>query len=135
MMAKVTKGQGSVITEPRTITEIQVAGFKSISEEQRIQIRPLTILAGANSSGKSSIIQPLLLLKQTLEASYDPGAILLNGPNVKFSSAEELLSRIGKRHSSDTFHVGMRMNTGEYFQTAFRKEDKMRLRIEEMEIA
>ena len=59
------------------ITKITVAGFKSIAEEQSVEIRPLTILAGANSSGKSSIMQPLLLLKQTLEAPYDPGALLL----------------------------------------------------------
>ena len=52
------------------ITRITVGGFKSIVEEQSIEVRPLTILAGANSSGKSSIMQPLLLLKQTLEAPY-----------------------------------------------------------------
>ncbi len=51
-----------------TISTISVAGFKSISTERTLQIRPLTILAGANSSGKSSMMQPLLLLKQTLEA-------------------------------------------------------------------
>jgi len=33
------------------ITKITVAGFKSIAEEQSVEIRPLTILAGANSSG------------------------------------------------------------------------------------
>src|SRR5438309_12057216 len=52
------------------ITQITVGGFKSISREQSIEVRPLTILAGANSSGKSSIMQPLLLLKQTLEVPY-----------------------------------------------------------------
>ena len=56
------------------ITKIAVKGFKSIAEEREIDIRPLTILAGANSSGKSSIMQPLLMLKQTLEAPYDNGA-------------------------------------------------------------
>jgi predicted ATPase len=78
------------------ITRITVAGYKSISKEQSIEIRPLTILAGANSSGKSSIMQPLLLLKQTLEATYDPGPLLLNGPNVKFTSIDQLFSHIGK---------------------------------------
>jgi AAA15 family ATPase/GTPase len=68
------------------ITKLSVAGFKSILDEQTIEIRPLTLLAGANNSGKSSMIQPLLLLKQTLEAPYDPGPLLLNGPNVKFTS-------------------------------------------------
>lgn len=89
------------------ITRITVAGFKSISQEQSIEIRPLTILAGANSSGKSSIMQPLLLLKQTLEAPYDPGALLLNGPNVHFTSADQILSRVNDEKTVDTFHVGI----------------------------
>ncbi len=88
------------------ITRITVAGFKSISEEQSIEIRPLTILAGVNSSGKSSIMQPLLLLKQTLEATYDPGPLLLNGPNVKFTSVDQLLSYMGRGGHGGTFHVG-----------------------------
>ena len=54
--------------QPHAITTLSVAGFKSIVDEQTIEIRPLTLLAGANSSGKSSMMQPLLLLKQTLEA-------------------------------------------------------------------
>ena len=53
------------------ITRITVKGFKSIADECSIEIRPLTILAGANSSGKSSIMQPILMMKQTLEAPYD----------------------------------------------------------------
>jgi hypothetical protein len=134
-MAKAVRPPGPRAVEPWAIAEIKVAGFKSISDEQSIEARPLTILAGANSSGKSSMMQPLLLLKQTLEASYDPGPLLLHGPNVKFTSAEQLLSRIGKRHSSDTFHVGLRMNTGEAFQISFRKEHKMGFRIEQMEVS
>ena len=55
-------------------------------------MRPLTILAGANNSGKSSIMQPLLMLKQTLDATYDPGPLKLGGPNVYFTSAEQFLS-------------------------------------------
>jgi hypothetical protein len=116
------------------VVQITVAGFKSISEEQSIEIRPLTILAGANSSGKSSIMQPLLLLKQTLELAYDAGPLHLNGPNVEFTSADQLLSRVGKRPSSDSFHVGMRLASGDRFQTVFRKEHKWGFRIEEMEV-
>src|SRR5271167_2396479 len=91
--------------EPPAIAEIRVAGFKSISDEHRIEIRPLTILAGANSSGKSSIMQPLLLLKQTLEATFDPGSLMLDGPILKFTLADQLLTRIGKHRSSE-FKVG-----------------------------
>ncbi len=134
-MAKGDKTRRSPVLEPVAITEIQVAGFKSISDEQSIEIRPLTILVGANSSGKSSIMQPLLLLKQTLEAPYDAGPLLLNGPNVKFTSADQLLSRIGKRQFSANFQVGIRLSTGDGFQTTYRKEHKMGFHIEQMEVS
>src|SRR5271154_2718898 len=74
---------------PPEITSLSISGFKSIVDEQTLEIRPLTLLAGANSSGKSSMMQPLLLLKQTLEAQYDPGPLLLNGPNAKFTSVSQ----------------------------------------------
>ncbi|MBI1788580.1 MAG: AAA family ATPase [Acidobacteria bacterium] len=73
------------------IRSITVAGFKSIRRAQTIELRPLTILAGANNSGKSSIMQPLLLLKQTLEAPFDPGPLRLDGPNVPIDSVNEVL--------------------------------------------
>ena len=93
------------------ITKIAVKGFKSIAEECEIDIRPLTILAGANSSGKSSIMQPLLMLKQTLEAPYDPGPLLIDGPNVQFTEAEQFLSKTSEKQAScfqiriKTYHI------------------------------
>src|SRR6267378_1997635 len=91
--------------EKEGVTRLSIAGFKSISREQSIEIRPLTILAGVNSSGKSSMLQPLLLLKQTLEESYDPGALLLYGPNVKFTSVNQFFSRVRKGAASDSFEI------------------------------
>jgi predicted ATPase len=86
-------------------TQISVCGYKSIARRQSIEIRPLTILAGANSSGKSSIMQPLLLLKQTLEASYDPGPLLLDGPNVRFTSGDQFLSHLAKASCKDVLEI------------------------------
>jgi predicted ATPase len=91
------------------ITSITIEGFKSISQKQSIEVKPLTILAGPNSSGKSSIMQPLLLLKQTLNASYDPGPLMLNGPNIKFTAAEQLLSNIGEKRVN-TFNIGIEVD-------------------------
>jgi predicted ATPase len=106
------------------ITAITVSGFKSIASARKIQIRPLTILAGANSSGKSSIMQPLLLLKQTLEASYDPGALLLDGPNVKFTSLEQFLVK-KYRQSYDDFRVGISIGD-DSIETVFRRNKQKR---------
>jgi len=105
------------------ITKITVKGFKSIAEECEIDIYPLTILAGANSSGKSSIMQPLLMLKQTLEESYDPGPLLINGPNVQFTFAEQFLSVIGKK-KVDCFQIRIETHKSNVFnavRTTFRK--------------
>ncbi len=93
------------------IKRITVSGYKSISQEQSIEIRPLTLLAGANSSGKSSIVQPLLLLKQTLDATVDYGALRLDGPNVKFTSFDQLLSNVGKGKRAQSFSVGVEVTS------------------------
>ena len=87
------------------ITKIAVSGFKSLAEEWTIDIRPLTILAGANSSGKSSIMQPFLMLKQTLEAPYDPGPLLIDGPNVQFTEATQFLSALPNGKRTDRFQI------------------------------
>lgn len=108
--------------KPEGITKISVAGFKSIVEEQSIEVRPLTILAGANSSGKSSIMQPLLLLKQTLEASYDPGALRLDGPNVRFTSADQFLTHTGRGKHTDGFSVSIEAGDEGTLTTYFRKQ-------------
>lgn len=41
--------------------------FRSFADTKSVCIKPLTILLGANNSGKSSFIAPFLLLKETLE--------------------------------------------------------------------
>ncbi len=105
-----------------TITKIRVQGFKSIFDRQEIELRPLTLLAGANSSGKSSIMQPLLLLKQTIEAPADPGALLLDGPNVRFTQASQLLSQISGRTSASDFTVSMELSNEETLEVVFKRE-------------
>lgn len=102
------------------ISGIWVQGFKSICSKQHIAIRPLTVLAGANSAGKSSVMQPLLLLKQTLEAAGDPGALLLNGENVKFTRADQLLAR----GSMDKFGVGIELSDGQTLELTFHKSER-----------
>jgi hypothetical protein len=104
------------------VTSISVAGFKSIGDEQTIEVRPLTLLAGANSSGKSSMMQPLLLLKQTLEAPFDPGPLLLNGPNAKFTSIGQFLP-VGSASRKPTWTVvGIGISGGSRFAVGLRPE-------------
>lgn len=70
--------------------KISVRGFKSIKSVQGFCIDPINILAGVNSSGKSSLTQSLLLLKQTLE-SASKEMLKLNGPYVYAENLQDLL--------------------------------------------
>ncbi|GAB3865288.1 AAA family ATPase [Hymenobacter segetis] len=82
------------------IEEIRVQGYKSLVDAT-LHVRPLTLLTGTNSSGKSSIMQPLLLIKQTMEAPYQPaGALVLSGAHVQAETAAELVSKIGSNSES-----------------------------------
>ncbi len=134
MEQKKSKRNSLAKRQPDSISAITVSGYKSLSEEQRIEIRPLTILAGANSSGKSSIMQPLLLLKQTLEATYDPGPLLLDGPNVRFTSTDQLFSRTMGRKRVNTFSVGIELKDFASIRIYFHKQPKKRFDIQQMTV-
>jgi predicted ATPase len=113
------------------ITRITVKGFKSIADEISIEIRPLTILAGANSSGKSSIMQPILMMKQTLEAPYDPGPLLIDGPNVRFTSAEQFLSQLDGE-GMGKFSMGLEVKSSLSFNETFINKPKVGMEIAEI---
>ncbi|MCX7521572.1 AAA family ATPase [Microbacterium sp. STN6] len=84
-------------------------GYKAIRQPNDLVVRPLTLISGANSSGKSSFIQPFLMLKQTLDSAFDPGPLLLYGPNVKITDYSQLLSRGKSRQDVvKAFQIGMR---------------------------
>ena len=48
--------------------EVRWKNFRGFKDTKWLTIKPITIIIGANASGKTSLIAPLLLLKQTLES-------------------------------------------------------------------
>lgn len=51
------------------LTELRLGNFKSFRTSQRIPLRPLTLIYGPNSSGKSALLQSLLLCAQNVPLS------------------------------------------------------------------
>lgn len=49
-------------------TRLKLTNFKAWEETGDIALKPVTLLLGTNSSGKSTLIQSLLLLKQTVQS-------------------------------------------------------------------
>lgn len=62
------------------INDLELRNFKSWEHSGRLRFAPITALFGSNSSGKTSFLQSLLLLKQTTD-SADRGSVFdLGGP-------------------------------------------------------
>lgn len=73
------------------IKTIQLKNFKGFKDTGKIDLKPLTVLCGTNSSGKSTIIQSILMLKQTFESQSPYRTILLNGEFVHLGSFDDLI--------------------------------------------
>ncbi len=74
------------------ITKWKVFNFKSIKKETELDFRPLTLLAGANSSGKSTLIQSILLIAQTLTSKIKSKSVVLNGLYTKLGQFDDVRS-------------------------------------------
>ncbi|MCK5343835.1 MAG: AAA family ATPase, partial [Candidatus Heimdallarchaeota archaeon] len=60
--------------------QILLSGFKIYEIEREISFKPITIMLGKNNSGKSTIIQALLLLKQSSENLRKGIPLKFHGP-------------------------------------------------------
>ena len=69
------------------IVRIALGGIKSFIQSAEVPCRQLTIISGANSAGKSTILQTLLLLKQTSEAVPVDSSIRLSGALANLGTA------------------------------------------------
>ena len=96
---------GTSASDEQRITAVEVAGFKSAASPVRVNLRDITILSGANSTGKSTIMQPLLLIKQTMEKSFDPGGLAIDGPLVRFTSGDQFFSHVKSKSSIPRFDL------------------------------
>ena len=85
------------------ITQIDLRHFKCF-RLLKLLMRPLTLLTGLNASGKSSVIQALVLLHQTMCEHEWSTQLALNGDTVQLGTAEDVIDKItGKR----SFEIGL----------------------------
>ena len=110
------------------IKSLRLKNFKAFEDTGAIQFKPMTVLAGPNSGGKSSILQSLLLLKQTLEGPPELD-LNLEGRYMQFSGFNELtfgkppLSRCEVTFTFET-ETPMPQNVApRYFPMSVRPED------------
>lgn len=80
------------------IKKWKLANFKSVSKRTELELEPFTIFAGANSSGKSTIIQSILLATQTIQNPVTSRSVILNGHISKFGNFSDILSHDSKNN-------------------------------------
>jgi predicted ATPase len=91
------------------IKEIFLRNFKCF-ESQKLQMGNLTLLAGLNGMGKSSVIQALLLLRQSyLDGLLPETGLELNGSLVQMGAAKDVLYEDAQ---TDDFEIGIKWDGG-----------------------
>lgn len=71
---------------------MKLVNFKCHEETPEIEFAPITLLVGPNSSGKTALLDPLLILKQTLApATSSVGPIVLNGSYVSLGGFSDVV--------------------------------------------
>ena len=74
------------------ITQWGLRNFKGV-KEARLALRPLTILSGENSSGKSTVLQSMALVAQTLAAHLERDVLVLNGHLVSLGAFADIVPK------------------------------------------
>lgn len=71
------------------IQKISFTNYKAFDKGE-VKLKPITILLGANSVGKSSILQLILMLQQTSSSKNYKSSLRLHGENVSLGEIENI---------------------------------------------
>lgn len=85
------------------LRKIDLSTFKCF-EKLRLPLGHLTLLSGVNASGKSSVLQSLVLLHQTMQEDEWSPRILLNGDVVKLGTVTDVVDQV---HGRNSFQIGL----------------------------
>lgn len=95
--------------------------YRIFENKTEIQLKPITFLTGPNSSGKSSILKSLLLLKSNYNS--DLQVLDFTGPKHNLGTFDNTLNK--KNSHSDIMTFGFQADiTGKGFSSSFIKEPK-----------
>lgn len=80
------------------LTVLKLSNFRVFDDEVTVRFRPITILIGRNSSGKSSIIKFLLMLQQSMDSARSQ-FLTAEGDKVNLGVFSELKNNLTRKRS------------------------------------
>jgi len=88
---------------PMTISNIRLLNFRNWTDthwKSGVKLKPITLVLGRNSAGKTTILQPLRMLKQTIEATDVGTHLLLNAgtPDANFGAFSDVVNGHDPKH-------------------------------------
>jgi hypothetical protein len=92
------------------LNALELTNFKAFGSKVRIPLAPITLIFGENSAGKSSILQALNLLQQTLESS-DRRSPLLTSVDSGITDVGSFQSCLHTHDLSKTMTFGLEMKS------------------------
>lgn len=85
------------------LERLELRHFKCF-EKLDLQLGPLTLLSGANASGKSSALQALVLLHQTIREHEWSTRLMLNGSSVQLGTVLDVVDKV---HGRRQIEIGL----------------------------
>ena len=90
---------------------IRIRNLRSLVDTGEIQLKPITLLVGHNSSGKSTFLRTFPLLRQSIEARTT-GPLLWFGPLVDFGDfADAVSDMVGEKEIKFDFKFSSRLRS------------------------
>ena len=76
------------------LSALTIENFKAIGDPVRVELKPITLLFGPNSAGKSTIIQALHYAHEIFEReNVDPGRTLAGGEWVDLGGFQTIINK------------------------------------------
>lgn len=72
---------------------ISIKNLRSIQDSGELKIKPLTILLGKNSSGKSTLLRFFPLMKQTINSRRNEAVLWYNNESVDFGNFDKAINK------------------------------------------
>ncbi len=113
------------------ITQVNLKHFKCF-ELLKLPLTNLTLLSGSNASGKSSILQAMVLLHQTMREHEWSTRLLLNGNTLKLGTVADVVDKVHGRHA---FEVGLIEDSESYTWKFSGDRSEMSLTIDSIDIS
>lgn len=98
----------------------------------KLPLGPLTLLSGANASGKSSVMQALVLLHQTIREHEWSRRLMLNGTSIRLGTASAVVDDVYGRR---TCGIALQDDKAVYAWDFAGERDEMSMAVERVQVA